>query len=344
MPLLRRVFTRLAPYAALLAGGSALASCGYAPPVAPQSAHDARVDLLADLLVCDEDGADCRSPRLDEIQQRTVHNAYEQSDPVGALLEDSGFRSLELDIHTNKIGHAKREGKWFVYHRDFPSLGASSCATLEACMSDVAAFHEASPDHDPITVFVDLKDGFGPGHTPEQLDAELAKQFDVKSIWTPGDLFASCPTATTLRDAVTGSCGWPQIADLRGKILFALTGGTACGPSSKLDAYVDGGRTASSRLSFVAPNVNDECRAGDLTSAVIVNRAYRDLKLAPSIRKDGVLTRAYYGGLRGGLDNAEVWAEAIERGVNFLATDRVEAARHPYIDLGPRPLVNERGL
>ena len=253
--------------------------------------------------------------------------------PLTEQLSRHRFRSVELDIHTGKSGRPTPEDDWYVYHVDFPGLDGSSCRTLRECLGEIAAFQREVPDHDVLTVFVDLKDDFAADHAPADLDALLRATLRG-ALLEPVDLVARCPRASTMEDAIAGTCAWPALGDLRGKVIVALTGGDLCAEESRLRDYV--GVDATRRAAFVAPNASDTCPVDVQTQegdVLFFNLARGSFHHAADVARAGLVSRAYHGGMEGGLDDPGVWHEAAAAGVNILATDRVDPDRHPWTDV-----------
>jgi hypothetical protein len=146
--------------------------------------------------------------RYNFVQQKSSHNSYDKELSLTEQLE-LGIRSIELDIHITKGQQDALADDWYVFHIDAPFLRSTNCETLSLCLQELQAFHEANPNHEVITVWVDLKDDFNTGHSPEALDAVLTES--IESIFTPEQLLSSCDGATTLRDAVRGGCRWPTL-------------------------------------------------------------------------------------------------------------------------------------
>lgn len=271
-------------------------------------------------------------------RQKSAHNAYERGAPLTEQLARHRFRSVELDIHTGKSGRPTLEDDWYVYHVDFPGLDGSSCETLRECLREIEAFHRASPEHDVLTVFVDLKDDLAaPDHAPADLDA-LLRAMLRDALVEPVDLLARCPLAETMEDAVAGRCSWPALGELRGKIVVALTGGDLCADESRLRDYV--GVNATRRAAFVAPEASDACPVDVQTQegdVLFFNLARGSFHHAAEVARAGLVSRAYGGGLDGGLDDPGAWLEAASAGVNILATDRIDADRHPWTDVMTAP-------
>jgi hypothetical protein len=279
-------------------------------------------------------------PRLVDAQQKATHNSYARDEGLFDQLAYHRVRALELDIHAGKWTWPDVAGDWYVYHENGPGLNGTSCNRLSDCLADIAAFHAAVPDHAVITVFLDLKDDFaGPGHRPEDLDARLVAAFGERAIVRPGDLARRCPGATGVRDALGRDCAWPTLDELRGKLLFALTGGSVCEAGGLRD-YATGAEPPGGRVAFVAPGLSSACPLEAVRAAApdtaIVNLSYDELPRLAAARDAGLLSRVYYGGLTGGLDDEAAWNEAAAAGASYLATDEVNVERTPWAstDLG----------
>ena len=130
-----------------------------------------------------------------------------------------GVRSLELDIH----GDDARPGELRVYHT---VPGNSLCDSLRDCLGEVRAFAWSAPQHDPITLILELKAvlsaNFTAEHGVEDLDRVLREELGP-ALFTPADLLARCPGDATL-SACVARAGWPALAELRGRVLVALLG------------------------------------------------------------------------------------------------------------------------
>ncbi len=280
----------------------------------------------------------------DRVVQRTIHNAYARREPLLDQLVWHGVRSLELDIHTSRAGTAALAGDWMVFHEDIPLARSSSCATLDACLGALAAFHRAVPEHDVLTLFVDVKSAFGPGHAPADLDAALARALGRDVIAAPEDLVAHCPGAGSVREAVASPCTFPTGRELRGKILVAITGGTSCAPASAVSRYAEDG----GRLAFVAPNADATCPVeayDDPRRAHVgfVNLSFEERARATQVRARGLVARVYFGGIVGGLDSEQDFFEARRSGAQLLATDAVNADVDGWSVPAPRPALAWQG-
>ncbi len=271
--------------------------------------------------------------RYPEIQQKSVHNAYDRDEPLFDQLVYHRVRSVELDIHTGLGGKPDVPGDWYVYHEDLPLFRDTSCALLSQCLGVLAGFHRAVPDHEVVTLLVDLKDSFVAGHALADLDAALRKHLGADVLFQPKDLFARCTGATSLREAVASACKWPTLDELRGKFLVLFTGGTACDAASHASAYLAPPGGPRDRAGFAAPNVDDTCTVA-LTDAkkdvVFANLDEGHLAAAKPLAALGLVTRAYKGGLQGGFDDQASWDAAKAAGVHLVATNKVNYLESPW--------------
>ncbi len=277
----------------------------------------------------------------DRWRQKSVHNAYDRRESIHAQLAEHGFRSVELDIHESRLGIGAKARDWWVFHVDLPGFDDSSCDTLSECLGEIDAFRSEAPQHDVLTLFIDLKDAFGrESHGPRELDALMRAAFPAGSLYEPRDLLARCPEAAGLREAVTGDCGWPTLGELRGRVLVVLTGGDLCRRGSALRAYLEG--TTSERAAFVAPELSEACSLktqSRVHGSIFFNLRGDAHHHAREIAQSGLVSRGYGGGLQGGINDRTKWREALEAGVQILATDRVDAERDPWTNVltVPRP-------
>lgn len=162
---------------------------------------------------------------------------------------DQGARQLELDVARDPEGGrfahpltafgrgvaptpafeaAMARPGYKVIH--MPDLDfRSSCLTFVDCLTIVRTWSRAHPDHTPILILINAKDGEPsmPGGTAplafdtaafDALDAEVRSVFSEAELITPDQVQGK---RATLREAVLTD-GWPTLAQARGKIFFAL--------------------------------------------------------------------------------------------------------------------------
>lgn len=274
-------------------------------------------DELADAIGNVLDG---NLPTYDEVQQKSTHNSYLRKESLQDQLVFHRIRSLELDIHTNSAPSQD----WRVLHDSYPTDDYTTCNLLTDCLDELAAFHEAYPDHEVVTVFVDLKDDWDADHRPADFDALLTdpRFGGGDMVVSPGDLMAACPQASTLVEAVTREaggeqvCDWPRLDALRGTFLFVLTDEEA-----RQEEYVaDGGS-----LAFRAPAVDTYPRDGvDDSDVVFLNHGGFDADLAADVRAAGLVVRNH------GLNDRDEFDAARDAGVHHLATDKASLVKDPW--------------
>lgn len=302
------------------AGGAGNASAHSGSPTSGSAGPDAASSGSSGSTGSGQGGAGA-GLRYDEVYQKATHNSYERDEALFDQLVYHRVRALELDIHIGKTLWPDVPGNWYVYHADIPTQNATLCHRFSDCLDALVAFDVAVPDHEVTTVFIDLKDDFdAAGHGPADLDALLLAKLGPK-VFTPADLLAKCG-GTSLRAAVTGACGWPTLAELKGRWIFALTGGTACAPGGRLHSYGAGGGKAA----FMAAGVDGTCPVSSYASepdVVFLNMAFSDVASATPAHAAGLVSRVYYGGLGGGLDDQPSWDAAVAAQAHFLATDKV---------------------
>lgn len=265
----------------------------------------------------------------DQAIQKSAHNAFERDEPLLDQLMYDRVRSLELDIHATKTGYSAPAGDWFVYHEDFPALRYTSCEMLSDCLALVNAFHRAVPQHEVITLWLDLKNGFGGDHDVADLDAAIVAMLGRENLVTPADLRARCPSAGTLRDSVTGACHFPTLADLRGKFIVALTGGALCNSWDSVTEYA--ARTTSSGAAFIAPRVDAFCPIESYDAhpdVIFFNMVYEEHDRALDVRSRGLVARVYRGLIS--LNNPEEFLAAQAVGANHIAMDMLNADVDPW--------------
>ena len=200
---------------------------------------------------------------LNEISQKACHNCYDlqYSKSIQEALDN--VNAIEIDFYDSKnILNAKGAVPyhWFVRHEGENKAGNNNCCyssvtganDLDSCLKDVAKWCSAHPKHELITVFLDKKQSWSAQHTPADLDHLLLKYFDQNMIFKPSDLKGSFPSA---RVAAT-SGNWPKYQELKGKVIFSLTGGNLLHGNKTLSEYVN--NRMDNALIFMAPITKKE--------------------------------------------------------------------------------------
>ncbi|MGA0607416.1 Ca2+-dependent phosphoinositide-specific phospholipase C [Phenylobacterium sp. VNQ135] len=192
--------------------------------------------------------------------------------PLDAQL-DAGARQLEIDIandpqgglYATPLGYRMAGAKAEPY--DLTPLKAaglkvlhaadvdyrSSCPTFAACLKTVRAWSQAHPDHVPILILLNLKEGGlklpGAVQSPpfdaaamDAIDAEIRDVFPDAALITPDKVQGRHPT---LREAVAAGA-WPRLKDARGKVMIACD----C-PAGQVALYRGARKSLEGRVAFV---------------------------------------------------------------------------------------------
>ncbi|MBN1208925.1 MAG: VCBS repeat-containing protein [Myxococcaceae bacterium] len=259
-------------------------------------------------------------PRYNEVQQKHSHNTYQRNESVLEQLLYYSVRSIELDIHSIYYEgtfdpHTAPAGDWAVYH--VATDRVSSCKFLSQCLDRLVAFSQAVPQHEVVTVWLELKDAnsFDPTHTPDQLDTLLRQKLGTDRLLEPSELLAACPSASgNLARSVLPPCAWPTLASLRGKFVFVLL--------AQDDAYGDakypGQRAAFMQAGTSSFDPSNPPSAG----AVFFNGA--DAAPAEQITAAGYVTRLTTA------NDADAWGGAVTKRVQFIGTDMINDAQDAW--------------
>jgi hypothetical protein len=173
-------------------------------------------------------------PKYNEVWRMATHNSYwigrdnvteiQASGTQERLIDQLLFenvRGLEIDVHKDNT-HPK---DWTVYHTNKQSN--STCSPLGECLKILKLFHHVLPEHEVVTVVLELKEitefNFDANHTPRDLDALLLRVMGPELIYTPRDFLARCPPGAMLTECAK-TAGWPTIDALRGKFIFTVLG------------------------------------------------------------------------------------------------------------------------
>lgn len=258
-------------------------------------------------------------PRYDEVRQKSSHNSYQRDEAIVDQLAYHRVRSLEFDLHVGKTLESTVPGDWFVYHTDITD-DATSCRLLSDCLGELRVLAQAVPEHEVVTLWLDLKDDWGDAHGPADLDALLEAELGAV-VWGPQELLAGCPGTSDLATAATDpACGWPALTDLRGRVIVALTGGDVSEPDAPLSIYAEQGQRA-----FVAPSVTEaaQLRTPDPRVA-IYNANAADTGAITAAVGAGFVTRAWDA------NDEAAWAQAVTAGAHHIGTNAVNLHRDPW--------------
>jgi hypothetical protein len=261
-------------------------------------------------------------PAYNELRQKSSHNSYQRHEALIDQLVYHRIRSIELDIHNGKSSWSSVSGNWFVYHSS--TEPETTCHRLSDCLDELRAFHLANPNHEVVTVWVDLKDPFETGRMPVDLDNRITAHLPSTWLFKPSDVMANCPGVSSLQAAVTGACTWPTHAELRGRFIFVLTGGDVSSSTSKLNTYVSNGATATSRMAFIAPDLTSSSGIGARTYAVFFNMNAQYASVSNDVHLANFVGRVW------DVNDSATWSRVAPLDVNHIATNKLNYHVDPW--------------
>ncbi|NBC64940.1 MAG: hypothetical protein GVY07_04655, partial [Bacteroidetes bacterium] len=196
--------------------------------------------------------------------------------PLTFQLENLGVRQFELDLYADPNGgrYARPSGALlidddeFLNHEDLMQPGfkiihipdidyRSNCLTFKSCLTEIRDWSLANPNHLPIMIMVEAKDGERrdsgvmsftepiPYNTAlmHEIDSEIKDVFEDQHIITPDKVRGK---DSTLNEAIQNN-GWPTLANSRGKVLFALDN-----TGEHKSMYLNGNSNLEGRVMFVS--------------------------------------------------------------------------------------------
>lgn len=197
----------------------------------------------------------------------------------------------------------------------------ANCMTWIICLEEIKAWSDANPDHVPILIMFNAKEGGSayPGVTPaldftaqayRALDAETLSVFPAERIIKPDDVRGS---ANTLREAVLAG-GWPSLDQARGKVFFALDE-----RPEKVRTYMDG----HSSLEGLPMFVNSVDERADHAAYFTINSPIRDQERIRAAVKAGfmVRTRADANTTEARQNSTTRREAAFASGAQYISTD-----------------------
>lgn len=209
----------------------------------------------------------------------------------------------------------------------------SICSLLEQCLRQAKAWSDANPDHVPLTIGIQLKDGPLIFDVPDQavpekwtaaqmdaLDALILKVFPRRQVITPDDVRGS---RKTLNEAVLAG-GWPTLGASRGKVMFLMIN-----PEPYRSVYLEGHPGLRGRILFTnaEPGQPDAAYVG-------LDDAVPDAARITQLVRAGYLvrTRADANGVEAQATDTARLRAALASGAQWIATDYPgpDGARQQY--------------
>jgi hypothetical protein len=265
---------------------------------------------------------------------------------------DAGARQLEIDIVYDpdpgmfaaplgyKMAGAKAEPYDFAPLKQpgFKVIHApdidyrSVCALFTTCLKDIRAWSQAHPDHVPLLILMNLKEGGismpGAVKAPlfdakamDQIDAEIRSVFPEAALITPDQVQGK---RATLREAVTAG-GWPTLKAARGRVMFALD----C-PPGQVAIYRGARKVLEGRVAFV--NIDE---ASPAAGYITLNEPQAQAGRIAAAVKAGLIvrTRADADTREARTNDTTRQAAAFGSGAQYVSTDYMKPDTRfgPYV-------------
>jgi Phosphoinositide phospholipase C, Ca2+-dependent len=207
----------------------------------------------------------------------------------------------------------------------------SHCPTFIMCLTQIDAWSKAHPDHVPLLIMINAKDGassvpFGVKALDYDAVAFDALDGEIRSVFGPNRLVAPDNVrggAPTLREAVLNA-GWSDLGASRGKVFFALDE-----PPAKVITYMRGKASLEGLPMFVNSIGDDQPHAAYFT----INHPVRQFDHIAAAVAAGFIVRT-----RADSEPAEAKANdparlnaALSSGAHYISTDYPT----PRADFGP---------
>ncbi len=258
--------------------------------------------------------------RYNEVRQTSSHNAFQRSEGIYDQVLYWRIRSLEIDLHRGKPFRNALKNDWYVYHVAWIDPD-TSVDRFSGFLQICKGIQQAVPQHEVITLFLDMKDPFHKRASAPQsaavLDRLLVDVLGKDHLYRPQDLLAREPGVDSLQEAVAAQ-GWPKLAELRGRFLIVLTGA-----ASDLATYADAG-DANGRVAFLSTNISKAGQVPGEGHIVFYNMNGQNVRFAKDVHEAGLVSRAYY------VDDRERWQSAVDHDCHHIATDHVNTRVDPW--------------
>lgn len=250
---------------------------------------------------------------------------------------NKGLRNLEIDIYADskggKFAHPKGldiaqsktiyDPKKLMAKPGFKILHIpdidfrTSCLTFKICLEELKKWSDAHPNHEPVFITLEPKDGdlnyFGTkpeDFTPalfDQVDQIIKKELGLKKLITPDNVRGKY---ATLEEAVLNK-NWPSLKDSRGKFLFILDNDGA-----KRAMYIANHPSLKKRLIFVNAN------PGTPEAATLFRNNPKDTSIPDLVTKGYLIrTRADEGTKQARTNDYSNFEEAKKSGAQIITTD-----------------------
>lgn len=250
---------------------------------------------------------------------------------------DMGLRNLEIDVFADSKGgrYAKPKGLdlakideaydpekemlqpgFKIFHildLDF----RTHYYTLQACLNDLKTWSNSHPNHEPIFITLEAKDGVRNlfGTQPEQFSSTLFNELDNAFIKGLGKNKLITPDTVrgdflTLEASVLHN-NWPKLKDSKGKFLFILDDS-----GRKRDLYIKDHASLKNRVMFVNAN------SGTPEAATMIINNPEDKNITNLVKQGYIIrTRADAGTKEARANDYSHFKLAKKSGAQIITTD-----------------------
>ena len=262
--------------------------------------------------------------------------------PLTTQFDEYGIRAIELDVYHDPNGgrYYLRKGHQFINETDtsyIPALEQPGFKVLHIpdfdynthhhtfvdALQTVKSWSDANPNHFPMVIMVEAKSETVADFVDwldlvpalpfnaaaaDSLEDEITAVFGAgwDGIFTPDDLRGSY---TTVEEAVLNG-GWPLLSEVRGKVIFVLSGGT--------NAYLSGHPGLQGRAMFTyAEPGDDHCAFVKRDDAIASESEIRALAEAGYLLR----TRADAGTWEARNADRRMSNAAFRSGAHIISTD-----------------------
>ena len=210
-------------------------------------------------------------------------------DPKGGLYKYPAGANMASEMVPDDYVAAMATPGFKIIHIIDIDFGAS-CVTLDACLTQVATWSRAHPDHVPLVIALKTNDERTPmpGATrPAKFDAAAFDALDsaIWAVFQPREVITPDVVqgkAATLRDAIKTN-GWPTLGASRGKVMFLLDDTPA-----KVALYRGARASLEGRAMFIATDAQSPAAA-----FVTVEDPAKDSAAVTAAVKDGLMVRTF---------------------------------------------------
>ncbi len=258
---------------------------------------------------------------------------------------DMGLRNLEIDVYGDEKGgkYAHPKGlDWVKGQAPYDEKGVmlepgfkvlhvqdldfrNDYLTLKNCLAVLKAWSEKHPDHYPVFITLEPKDGAGKNTeltVPEPFTSELYDKLDKALVEGLGKEHIITPDMirgqyNTLEEAVLHD-NWPALKAVEGKFAFILDAKEA-----KRDQYIAGHPSLKGRIMF------SNSEPGNPEAAMMIINNSKDPKIKDLVTKGYIIrTRADSDTKEARLNDRSSFIAACNSGAQIITTDYYKKSTH----------------